>query len=123
MFIGEPASGSICGLPCFGQVHGIVTPIALVRPTFHQSFSLEFVDVGRHSARECSESHCKRALTHAWLTGQEFEDACVRGNELQHGQPDSEPRGRMCAELGKQGCCGRIRLSIRYSSLADACHM
>jgi hypothetical protein len=29
----------------------------------------------------------------------------------------------MCAELGKQGCCARIRLSLRPFSSADARHM
>jgi hypothetical protein len=121
MFLSNPGSSAICSSPCFGQVQRIVTPIALVRPAFQQTFSLELVDVGHHSTGEHSESFGQRGLTHAWRTGEDFENACVRGNELQHGQPDAEPRGRMCAELGKQGCRALVGLRLRCP-LVDACH-
>jgi hypothetical protein len=107
MFPIKPERGVICRLSCLGQVQGMITPVALVRPTFQQTFSFELVEVAHHSARECSESPGKCALTEAWRTGQDFENAGVRGNELQHGQPVGEPRGGVCAELGKQGCRAR----------------
>src|SRR5882757_9184068 len=99
MFLTKPGSGEICGLPCLGQVQGMVTPVALVRPALQQIFSFELVEVSHHSTRKRSESPGKGALTHAWRGGQDFENARVRRNELQHGQPDGEACGRVCAEL------------------------
>jgi hypothetical protein len=83
MFLSKPGSGAICDLPCLGQVQGMVTPVALVRPALQQVFPFELVEVSHHSTRECSESPGKRALTHAWRSGQDFENARVRRSELQ----------------------------------------
>ena len=83
MFPTKPGSGAICGLPCFGQVQGMVTPVALVRPALQQIFPFELVEVSHHSARERSEGPGKGALTHAWRAGQDFENARVRRNKLQ----------------------------------------
>lgn len=88
-------------------MQGIVSPVALVRLTLQQTSPLELIDVGHHSAGKHAESPGKRALTHTRSTGQDFDDACVRGSELEHGQPTVEARRRMRAELGKQGC--RVR--------------
>ena len=85
MFPIKPGSGAICRLPYLGQVQGMVTPVALVRPALQQIFPFELVEVSHHSTRECSESPGEGALTHAWRTGQDFEDARVRRNELQNG--------------------------------------
>ena len=81
----KPGHGVIGRLPCLGQVQGMVTPVALVLPTLQQTLPFELVKVAHHSARECSESPGKCALTETWCTGQDFENAGVRGNELQHG--------------------------------------
>jgi hypothetical protein len=123
MFLSKPGGGAICGLAGFGQVQGMVTPVALVQPALQQAFSFEFIEVAHHATRECSESPGKGALTHAWRSGQDFENARVRRNELQHGQPAGEPRGRVCAELGKQGCRARRRTRLRCCPLVDTCHM
>jgi hypothetical protein len=85
MFLSKPGGGVICGLAGFGQVQGMVTPVALVRPALQQIFPFELVDVSHHSTRECSESPGKCALTETWRSGQDFENACVRRSELQHG--------------------------------------
>jgi hypothetical protein len=85
MFPTKPGSGVICRLPCLGQVQGMVTPVALVRAALQQTFPFELVEISHHSARECSESPGKCALTETWRTGQDFENAGVRRNELQHG--------------------------------------
>lgn len=61
---------------------GIATPIALVRAALQQTFPFELIDVGDHPARQRSDAPGKRALTHTWRTGQDFEGACVRGSEL-----------------------------------------
>jgi hypothetical protein len=107
MFLRKLGSGVIRSFPCFGQVQGVVSPVALVRLTLQQTSPLELIDVAHHSAGKRSESPGKRALTHARGTGQYFDNACVRGSELEHSQPAVEARSRMRAELGKQGC--RIR--------------
>src|ERR1700748_1487623 len=107
MLLRKLGSGVIRGFPSFGQIQGVVSPVALVRLTLQQSFLLELIDVAYHPAGKCSEGPGERALTHARGTGQAFDNACVRGSELQHGQPAVEARGRMRAELGEQGC--RVR--------------
>jgi hypothetical protein len=121
MFLSKPRSGAICDSSCFGQVQGVVTPVALVRPSLQQTFPLELVDVSHHSARERSESAGKCALTEAWRTGQDFENAGVRGSEPQHRQPVGELCGRVCAQLAKQKCRVLVGLHGRCP-LVDACH-
>ena len=88
MLLSKPGGGAKCGLPCPGQVQRIVSPVAFVGPALQQTSPLELVDIADHPAGECSESPGKRALAQAWCPGQDFQNAGMRRNELQHGQPN-----------------------------------
>jgi hypothetical protein len=104
-------------------VQRMVTPIVLVGPALQQSFAFELVDEGHHSAGERPESLGKCALTYAWFTGKDCENAGVRRSELQHGQPGGKSRGGVCADVSKQGCRARAGTCLRCRPLVDRYHM
>ena len=85
MCLSKPRNGVMRGSSGFGEIEGIVAAVARVHAALKQLFAFKLVDVGHHAAGQCPQGAGKRTLADARGSGQDFEDACVRGSELEHG--------------------------------------
>lgn len=103
-------------------MQGVIATVLAMQAALQQTFVLELVRVGDHTARQYSESLSKRRLTHAGPNSQDLDHARVRWSEFEHGQPVCEPGCGVRANLRQQRCGVWDRLRFQSGGVY-LCHV